>query len=159
MTTATASRAQPPACKASVKNFDDAVCTLFQIFGVDTSDGPRPAGTAGTSALATELQVRRCLQELLLHQEAELRDRQVAESLRRQELWRQAQKASQRRRRDAQPREAVEEQRQGLAEREAALAERLQAQEREERLAKEQQAETQRLASWEAQLREREAQL
>jgi len=128
---------QPSVGKASVQSFDDAVSTLFQIFGADLSEGALAEGANDT--LAVELQVRRCLQELLLQQEVELRERHATESLRRQELWRQAEKASQRRRREVLLREAAEEESRGRSQ--------------------EQKAEAQRLADWEAQLREREQRL
>merc|ERR1719468_886239 len=95
----------------AIASFDTAVDTIFQIFSVvsETED-----------ALNAELQVRKCLQELLFQQEVVLREKGRQELAQLQEAFRRQRKFWQRRQDEFQRHavEAVEEQRQQLGVRE-----------------------------------------
>jgi len=157
----------------AIASFDSAVDTIFQIFG---------ATSEAEDALNAELQVRKCLQELLFQQELGLREKGRQELAQQQESFQRQRKVWQRRQAELQRQasEAFEEQRQQLVFREQELAEQLRSHaEEEQRLGEdrarfaEQEAsadesrrrqheehcqETKRLAALEMQLNERRVQ-
>jgi hypothetical protein len=113
----------------AIASFDVAVDTIFQIFG--------PTFEA-EDTLNAELQVRKCLQELLFQQELSLREKGRQELAQQQESFQRQRKVWQRRQAELQRQatEALEEQRQQLAAREQELAQQLRSHaEDEQRLA------------------------
>jgi len=136
----------------AIASFDSAVDTIFQIFG---------ATSEAEDALNAELQVRKCLQELLFQQELGLREKGRQELAQQQESFQRQRKVWQRRQAELQRQasEAFEEQRQQLVSREQELAAQLRGRaEEEQRLAEDHRQETKRLASLEVQLNERRVQ-
>lgn len=102
----------------AIAGFDTAVDTIFQIFG---------ATSEAEDTLNAELQVRKCLQELLFQQELGLRDKGRQELAQQQESFQRQRHIWQRRQAELQRHatEALEVQRKHLAAREQELAEQL----------------------------------
>jgi len=80
-------RLSPPMDKLSVERFDEAVQSVFAVFGMQPGGGD---ASACGSAFAVELNLRVCLEELLCQSELGFRERQASERVRQRDQARQA---------------------------------------------------------------------